>query len=110
LGASDWRERERHLSRAYALVAELHNGLGITAPLSTAVSPYHDRPYLVIHGDRFAAAIKDEIDDGGLRRIAADLGSVNQLIDATDKTANPDLGRRLRAVYDGMLPDGDSGA
>jgi hypothetical protein len=110
LSAEEWREREAQLARAYAIVAELHNGLGITARLSTRVSPYYDRPYAVIHAVRFAAAIKDAIDDDGLRRIAADLGSVNQLIDATDKTANPDFGRRLRAVYEGMVPDVDLGA
>lgn len=100
LRADDWRTREHHLSRAYAIVAELHNGLGITAPLPTAVSPYYDRPYQVIHGGRFAAAIRDAIADDGLRGIAAEVGSVNQLIDATDQTANPALCRRLRVVYE----------
>lgn len=99
LRAEDWRERERHLSRAYAIVAELHNGLGITAPLPSDVSSYHDRPYLVIHAERFAAAIKRAIGDDGLRGIAAELGSVDQFADATAKTGNPDVCRRLRAVY-----------
>jgi hypothetical protein len=84
LAADSWRERERHLGAAYALVAELHNGLGITEPLPTAVSPFHGRPYLVIHGGRFAAAIQQRIVDPEVRRLPRCAGSTSQWVDSTD--------------------------
>ena len=85
LAAATWREREAHLTPAYEIIAEMQNATGIAAPLPTAVSPFHDRPYRVIHGERFASAITEEIADPLLREVAAEIGSVNQLIDATDK-------------------------
>ncbi|MDQ6651610.1 MAG: DUF4037 domain-containing protein [Acidobacteriota bacterium] len=47
--ASFWREREKHLSHAYEIVARLHNELHITKHLDQKVSNYGGRPYLVVH-------------------------------------------------------------
>ena len=69
LRADSWRDRERHLSTAYAIVAKLHNALGITRPLDARVSRYYDRPYLVIHSERFADEIRKSIKDPHLREM-----------------------------------------
>ncbi len=58
LSAADWQTRQAHLSRAYEFVARLHNALAITMPLPVRVSQFHNRPYQVIHGGDFAAAIR----------------------------------------------------
>lgn len=58
LSAAHWRSREEHLSHAYELVARKHNALRITPPLPARVSRFHNRPYSVIHGEKFAAAIR----------------------------------------------------
>lgn len=58
LTAATWRERENHLAAAYTKVAELHNSLELTEPLDTATGPYYERPYQVIRGERFAAALR----------------------------------------------------
>ena len=84
LGASDWREREHHLSRAYELVARMHNGLGITDPLETTVSQFYDRPYLVINGDKFVFAIRASIEDEAMKRFPKYIGSIDQFGDSTD--------------------------
>lgn len=78
-----WREREQFLSQAYEIVAELHNALGITRPLATKVSPFHNRPYLVIHADVFAEGISQAIEDEQVRAKTR-IGSVNQFLDSTD--------------------------
>lgn len=57
LSAPTWSMRETHLSAAYAVVAHLHNRLGITEPQPTQVSAYYNRPFLVIHADSFADAL-----------------------------------------------------
>src|SRR5437660_12931723 len=61
LAAGTWSERERHLSTAYEAVAEMHNALGVTEPLPTRVAPFFDRPYLIIHADRFRDALEAPI-------------------------------------------------
>ncbi len=97
--AQSWRERERALTQAYAVVARLHNALGITAPLPTTVSSFHGRPFKVIHGEQFAAAIKAQISDPAVRAIPADIGSIDQFSDSTDLLEATELRRRLKGLY-----------
>jgi hypothetical protein len=99
LGAATWREREAQLVRAYEVVATLHNALGITEPLPGHVSPFHNRPYLVIHGERFAAALRAAIVDEQVRRLPPHLGAIDQLADATDLLSYPARSNRLAALY-----------
>ena len=74
LRAQSWRERERYLSRAYSMVAEMHNTLGITKPYPTKVSPFYTRPYKVIHSERFADEIRKGIKDQEVRKIELPIG------------------------------------
>lgn len=87
LAADAWRERERNLSQADEIIADLHNSLGITDPLKARVSRYFDRTYLVIHADLFVAKISQAIQDEDLRS-KAKIGSVSQFIDSTDVITN----------------------
>ncbi len=98
--AGSWREREGHLSDAYEYAARMHNALGITDPLDAEVSPFYDRPYLVIHADRFASAIGGAIADPEVRSIGFAAGSVDQFVDSTDVLTNPIAYRRLRTLYE----------
>jgi hypothetical protein len=100
LAARDWREREAHLTAVFEHVAAMHNALGITSPLPERATPFHNRPFLVIHGDRFAAAIQAAIADPEVRRLPPGVGSVDQFVDATDVLSHPERRRRLIAVYD----------
>jgi hypothetical protein len=99
LAASDWRAREAHLIRAYACVARMHNALGVTDPVSEQVSRFHDRPYLVVHADRFVEATERAMSSDAVRSWPPRIGSVNQWADATDILDRPALLPRLRAVY-----------
>jgi len=96
LAANSWKERQAHLTTAYEFVAEMHNALGITEPLTTEVSQYHARPFLVIHADRFADAIRAEIRGEEVLALPEHLGSVDQFTDSTDVLRYLD---RFRAVY-----------
>jgi hypothetical protein len=99
LCANSWEEREERLSRAYEAVAEMHNALGVTPPLGTKVSPFHSRPYLVIHAERFAAAIDAAITDPEVRSIPIKAGSIDQVTDNTGVLERPEVYGRLRALY-----------
>lgn len=87
LAAKRWQEREDWLSRAYAAVAARHNRLGITPTMATRVANYYDRPYRVIHGERFVEAIQATIKNAKLRKRSA-IGSIDQFIDSTDVLTN----------------------
>lgn len=98
--AAGWKERENALVAAYSQVACMHNDLGITDPLPTEATPYYDRPFLVLHADRFADALHGAIQDPQVRQLAERplIGSLDQLSDSTD-VAHPRWRTRLRALY-----------
>ena len=75
----------------------MHNSLGITEPLTTQVSRYHNRPFLVIHADRFVDAIRAEIESEEVLALPEHLGSVDQFIDSTNASRDSN---RFSAVYD----------
>ena len=97
--ARDWKEREEYLSKAYERVAHLHHQLGITEPLATHVSHYYERPYLVIHGERYVDAIMAQVQDPTVKNIPNALGSINQFVDSTDVLTNPSLIKKWQALF-----------
>jgi hypothetical protein len=97
--AKTWKARERKLAQAYSIVVTRHNALRITKPLPTRVTNYYGRPYLVIHGDAFASAIKAAITDPKVKRIRDDFGSIDQFIDSVDLMQELSLVRRLGVVF-----------
>ena len=100
LDSSTWREREHHPNQAYIYVAGIHNKLGITETVDTSVSQFHDRPYTVIHAERFAMALMDKIDSTFLKSIKRMVGSVDQFIDSTDIFYWNEALRSIDSVYD----------
>ena len=99
LDADDWEERQVHLSRAYELVATMHNRLHITEPLNTEVRPFHSRPYLVSGAQRFARAISKQIVDPGVQALPDCLGSVDQISHSVDVLTTPHRREALQALY-----------
>ena len=99
LAARSWPEREGHLAGAYEAVAGMHNALGLTALLPERVSPFWGRPFRVIHGDRFADALRATIEDPRVRRLPEGIGAIDQWVDSTDVLASAERRRRLRMLY-----------
>ena len=102
--ASGWQDREAHLGAAYEVVGEMHNALQITDPLDTAVRRFHQRPYLVIDGDRFVDAIRAEMADPEIEALPVHLGSVDQFVDSTDVLDHLSRLRQLRELYRRVAP------
>jgi len=107
LHATTWQDRQQPLGLAYETVAQMHNALGITAPLDPHTGHFHGRPFkdaegrpfIVIHAERFAAAVRQTIADTMLREVAAFTGGVDQWVDSTDVTTHPDRIAHLRSLY-----------
>lgn len=74
LRAKTWKAREKKLAQAYSILATQHNALGITKPLPSKVTNYYNRPYLVIHADAFATAIREVIKAPEVKRLPANIG------------------------------------
>jgi hypothetical protein len=101
--AETWPERERHLCQAYECVAAMHNVLGITEPLPAKAGPFFDRPFQVIHlVGGFAEAIRDQIQDPEVRRIAGRrlIGGIDQWSDSTDLLEGTGWRPVLRRLYE----------
>lgn len=106
--APSWQEREKHLSHAYEIVAQIHNELHITKPLDHKVSNYGGRPYLVIHGLRFGFAIWETLSQEASREtigqgdkgIKFAVGSVNQFVESTNELSDIALCKELRTLYE----------
>jgi hypothetical protein len=98
--AGTWEAREQALIEAYQLLAEMHNVLGLTEPLSTTPSPFFTRPFQVIWGGRFASALIEQIIDPVVKAIATKtlIGSVDQFVDSTDALF-PDLRPGFKMLY-----------
>ncbi len=101
LAAEDWRARERQLSQAYSIVAGMHNALGVTEALPTEVSPFHGRPYQVIHGETFSEALLKQVTDAEVKQIAAKplIGSLDQFSDSTDLREANGLREAVKGLY-----------
>jgi len=100
--ASSWAERDAVLALAYRRLAEMHNALGITPGLSCEPSSFWGRPFTVIHGERFAEALRDAIQDQAVKSIAKRrlIGNIDLLSDSTDLLEDPGRRRALLALYE----------
>jgi hypothetical protein len=107
LHATTGAERAPHFAAAYETLARMHNALGITAPLDPRAGHYHGRPFaehdgrpfIVIHAERFAQAIRDTITNDKLRDMASFIGGIDQFADSTDLTGATERRERLRALF-----------
>ena len=87
------------MSQAYGIVVKKQNSLRITKPFSIDTTNYFGRPYLVIHADEIAIAIRQAIRNPEVRKIRTLVGAIDQFTDSTDAISDPQLGRKLQAVY-----------
>jgi hypothetical protein len=99
LGSRDWPERERCLVAAYEILVTMHNDLGITKPMPTRVSQFHDRPFMVIGGEAVGQTIWEAIEDREIKALPYGVGKIDQWVDSTDILSHPERFRRLRALY-----------
>ncbi|WP_055586125.1 DUF4037 domain-containing protein [Peterkaempfera griseoplana] len=88
LTATGHPEREAHLCTAYEAVAALQNASGLIPPLDPGRRPYHARPFLVLHAERFAQALARTVTDPELAGLPL-VGGVDQWADSTDLLGQP---------------------
>ncbi|TMR89463.1 DUF4037 domain-containing protein [Nonomuraea basaltis] len=101
MAARSWRERQERLAGAYARVAALQNRMALAERLDEGVRGFHDRPFQVIGGDRFAEALMASVGDPVIRGLPV-VGCVDQLSDSTDLLMAPGRARAVTAAALGL--------
>ncbi|MFB4278183.1 MULTISPECIES: DUF4037 domain-containing protein [unclassified Nonomuraea] len=101
VAARSWREREAELASAYARLAALQNRIGLAERLDEQVRGFHDRPFRVIGGDRFAEALMASVSDPVIRGLPV-TGCVDQLSDSVDLLVVPGRARAVTAAVLGL--------
>jgi len=103
LRATDWQEREWHLTPAYESVARMHNDLGLTEPVDPQVRTFHNRPFLVLDSFRFTDALRATISDPVIRELPP-AGAIDQYVDSTDLTDRGNADRRRQYIAGAAFP------
>ena len=99
LDATSWQQREAGLCAAYEIAGRAQNALALSEPVDPSVRPYHGRPFLVLHAERFAGALHRSIADPEVRDLPL-LGTIDQVVDSTDVLTSP---ARTRPVMRALL-------
>ena len=101
LHASSWKTREASLSRAYEILVELHNSLGITEVLPARAIPFWRRPFRIIRGEKIAEAIVKHVKDPKVVLLTKRnlIGNIDMISDSTDFVDDPSRRAGLRALY-----------
>jgi hypothetical protein len=101
MAARSWRQREEGLAAAYGRLAALQNRVALAERLDEGVRGFHDRPFRVIGGDRFAAALMASVSDPVIKGLPV-VGCVDQLSDSTDLLMAPGRARAVTAAALGL--------
>ncbi|MBT2225401.1 DUF4037 domain-containing protein [Nonomuraea sp. NEAU-A123] len=101
VAARSWREREEGLAAAYGRLAALQNRVALAEPLDERVRGFHDRPFRVIGGDRFAQALLGSVSDPVIKGLPV-VGCVDQLSDSVDLLLEPGRARAVTAAALGL--------
>jgi hypothetical protein len=97
--AAHWKERDEYLAKAYSIMADKHNSLGIAVGLSSQTRNYFGRPFQVLFAERFAEAARNAIQSHELKQLVPLIGSVSQFTDSTALLDNVHLYRKLSSLY-----------
>lgn len=99
--ASTWQERETALAKTQTLLAQMHNALGLTDPLSATVAPFYDRPFQVIDAGVFIEPLLALINDPEVLRVTelGLIGNIDQWSDHTHLREAASWRSRVRSLY-----------
>jgi hypothetical protein len=100
MASGTWKEREAALCSAFESLIGMQRKAGIADGLSGRAERFWGRPFLVIRGDRVAAAVFDLISDEKLRAAARarPIGNIDLMSDNTDVLEDPSLRPVFQAI------------
>ncbi|MBQ2667974.1 MAG: DUF4037 domain-containing protein [Clostridia bacterium] len=99
LTASNITEREMQLVQAQKLVADLHDTLGITAPVHAEIQSYFGRDIRVIFADRIAEVVAEKLTGTALDGLPL-IGALSQVANFTALSDDPVYRDKIRRLYE----------
>lgn len=99
LSAANWHDREAALTAAFQQLAHHHNALGITEPVPTELTWFHERPFRILNEAPVMTALFNAITDPTLKAITHHVGSIDQFSHSSDLRSNPTLRHPLKHLY-----------
>ena len=99
LAAGSWQDREAALVEAYMVLAVAHNELDVTPFVDPEPRQFYGRPFRIIGGDRFVAALRSAIEDPELLRLEHEAGAIDFVSTNVDLLTRPALWARVRSLY-----------
>ena len=99
--SENWRDRQRQLGEAYAVLNRLHNAMQLTTPIQPALQEFHGRGFCVSNAWRYIETLLAQIRDPEVNSIAAAslIGSIDQFSDNTDLREAPQLRAKIADLY-----------
>lgn len=98
LHTHDKEERELSIAQAQAILIEIHNESGLTAPVDPSIHPYYTRDIKVASSDAVAEAIHNLIGDAALASLPP-IGSLSSVGNLTALCEDAKNLARLTALY-----------
>jgi hypothetical protein len=100
--AADWKERDGALADAYRKLAEMHNALELTPPVSCEPTRRGERPFTISQAGVIANALQKEIRDPSVRALADRwmIGSIDLFNDNHMLDDDPTLRPLLATLYE----------
>ena len=95
LTAATAPDRHRALMRAFEVLVERQNAVGIGGPWPTHATRFYERPFDVVGADKIAEGLAATVTDGAVHSLGW-LGGVDQWVDSTDALSNPAILPALR--------------
>lgn len=96
----DWEVRQNNIALAHKVLAEKHNQLGITKPLSTDISDFYGRGFAVLNPVPYIKELEKNIQDKKLRNMKYVLGKIDQFVDHTKINQEEHVYRRFRFLIE----------
>lgn len=91
--------RERNLLHAQQLLAQLHNTLRLTEPVSTQIASYYGRDIKVIFADQIAQQVQRKLAGTPLERLPL-IGALSQVANFTVLSDAPEYRESIQRLYD----------
>ncbi|SCL33047.1 protein of unknown function [Micromonospora rhizosphaerae] len=97
LGSGGWADRQTGLVHALETLAHWTNDTGLAPAVDPRARQFHQRPFLVLDANRFAAALRAAITDPALRE-RPPVGAIDQYVDNVEVLTHPDRACRIAAA------------
>jgi|SRR5690606_10845880 len=106
--STSWKEREKHLCKAYEIIGEMHNTLKLGEYLDPKPVQFHSRPFMVFNAEQYIQQVekvlKQDMQWKNIQKIVESnqglfTGGVDQLMLGAQNLSNAFIYTKLKTTY-----------